>query len=147
MPAAWLQSPLPNRVESSVALFLRKLHRQRGKMVCAGNRTRLFLLRDDSRLILTVSPGKAVASAATEPGEPSSKAVASAGAALEGSSRYYNGFGRCATGGSTAGRTSCHDSRRPVRACVAVVLNFVTKGRLRSTRRNGQRCHKATRTR
>lgn len=86
--------PSPNRTETLAGPLLRKESSECGKMVCAGNRSRLILLRDDSRLILTVSPGNAEASAEVEPGESSGYATASAVAAPEVSFRWRCGFGR-----------------------------------------------------
>jgi hypothetical protein len=86
--------PSPNRTEALARLLLRRESSESGKTVCVGNRSRLILLRDDSRLILTVSPGNAAASAEAAPGESSSNAAASAAVAPEECFRYGYSFGR-----------------------------------------------------
>lgn len=67
-------------------------------MVCAGSRSRLIFLRDDSRPILTVSPGNAAASAEAAPGESFGNTAASAVEASKVSFRWSYSFGRSETG-------------------------------------------------
>jgi hypothetical protein len=98
--------------------------------------------------ILTVSPGIAKVSADAMQGDASNNATASVVAALEVPFRAIYGFGRSELRRfRPPERTSCHDSRRPVRACATVVSGFVSTGRLRSTGRGKQRYQKVTRTR